>query len=180
MTTCIALLRAVNLGGHNKIAMSALRECLGQLGFADVRTVVQSGNAVFRASGRAGPALERRLEMEAAKRLGLVTDFLVRTADEWQALIAANPFPTEARLDPGHLVVMCLKDAPAAGAVKALQGAITGREVVRAVGRQAYVVYPDGIGTSRLTTAMLETRLGTRGTGRNWNTVLKLAALAVG
>ena len=74
---------------------------------------------------------------------------------------------------------MCLKAAPPPEAVAALQGSIAGRELVRAVGRQAYVVYPDGIGRSRLTNAVIEKRLGTRGTGRNWNTVLKLAALAV-
>jgi len=61
--------------------------------------------------------------------------------------------------------------------VAALQAAIKGREVVRAKGRHAYIVYPDGIGRSRLTNVMIEKKLGTRGTGRNWNTVLKLAAL---
>lgn len=91
--------------------------------------------------------------------------------------MARNPFPEEAERDPGHLVVMILKGAPAAHEVKALQDAIRGRELVRADGRAAYVVYPDGIGRSRLTTALLEKKLGTRGTGRNWNTVLKLAAL---
>jgi uncharacterized protein (DUF1697 family) len=72
---------------------------------------------------------------------------------------------------------MVLKDAPKAGAVKALQAAITGREIVRAHGREAYLVYPDGIGPSKLTHALIEKTLGTRGTGRNWNTVLKLDVL---
>jgi uncharacterized protein (DUF1697 family) len=73
---------------------------------------------------------------------------------------------------------MVLKQAPDAGAVEALQAAITGREVVRAVGRQAYITYPDGIGDSRLTINVIEKKLGSRGTGRNWNTVLKLGTLA--
>jgi len=75
---------------------------------------------------------------------------------------------------------MCLRDAPDRAAVAGLQKAIAGREVVRTSGRHAYIVYPDGIGRSRLTVALIEKKLGTRGTGRNWNTVLKLAALAVG
>jgi uncharacterized protein (DUF1697 family) len=72
---------------------------------------------------------------------------------------------------------MALKEAPPASAVKGLQEAIPGRETVRARGRELYVVYPDGIGRSKLTVALMDRKLGTRGTGRNWNTVTKLAAL---
>ncbi|HZE75935.1 MAG TPA: hypothetical protein VE091_11545, partial [Gemmatimonadales bacterium] len=68
--------------------------------------------------------------------------------------------------------------APDAQAVKLLNAAITGREIVRADGKHAYIVHPDGVGRSRLTNAIIEKKLGTRGTGRNWNTVLKLGALA--
>jgi uncharacterized protein (DUF1697 family) len=177
MTTQIALLRAVNLPAHNKVAMAGLRQFLVQLGLTAPRTLLQSGNAVF-GSTMSATATERLLEVEAARRLGLRTDFVVRSAKEWQALMAANPFPDAADRDPAHLVVMCLKARPAPGAVTALQAGITGRETVRAVGRQAYIIYPDGIGNSRLTTATIEKALGTRGTGRNWNTVLKLHALA--
>ena len=73
--------------------------------------------------------------------------------------------------------MMCLREAPDAAAVKALQAAIKGRETVRAKGKQAYFVYPDGQGTSKLTIAIIEKMLGTRGTARNWNTVLKLGQL---
>jgi uncharacterized protein (DUF1697 family) len=176
--TYIALLRAVNLAGHQQVAMADLRDVLTRLGFADVRSLLQSGNLVFRTDARAGAQLERSLEAAAAKRLALQTGFFVRTAAEWKAVVAHNPFVDEAKRDPAHLVAMFLKDAPAAGDIEALQAAITGPEVVRAEGRQAYIVYPSGIGRSRLTTALIEKKLGTRGTGRNWNTVLKLAALA--
>jgi uncharacterized protein (DUF1697 family) len=179
MTTLIALLRAVNLPGHKPVAMSDLREFAAELGFADVRSILQSGNLVFRSQTRSCARLERTLETEAENHLGLKTDFFVRTAEEWQAVIARNPFREEARRDPSHLLVMSLKDAPEAGAVKALQAAIKGREVVRADGRQAYIVYPDGIGRSKLTSVLIEAKLGTRGTGRNWNTVSKLGVLAI-
>ena len=178
MSRHIALLRAVNLPGHNKVSMSDLRSLLEGLGFQDVQTLLQSGNAVFRAGGRTGLQLEKMLERAAAQRLGVGTDFFVRSGDEWNEVIAANPFPREAKLDPGHLLVMFLKDAPGRAEVSALEQAITGREVVRARGRHGYIVYPDGVGRSRLTSAMIEKKLGTRGTARNWNTVLKLAALA--
>ena len=73
---------------------------------------------------------------------------------------------------------MCMKDRPDRANVQALESAIVGREIVRAGDRHLYIVFPDGIGTSRLTNALIEKKLGTRGTARNWNTVLKLDALA--
>jgi uncharacterized protein (DUF1697 family) len=177
MKTYVALLRAVNLGAHNKVAMRDLCELVTGLGMQDARSLLQSGNLVFRSDVSTTTRLERLLEDAAAKQLSLKTDFFVRSAEDWQAIVAGNPFPQEAERDPGHLLVLFLKDAPDGAAVTALQKAITGREVVRATGRQAYVVYPDGVGRSRLTNVLIEKKLGTRSTGRNWNTVLKLAAL---
>jgi len=177
VTTYIALLRAINLAGHKSVAMSDLRDLLTQLQFQNPRTLLQSGNLVFQSDGRSAATLERRLETEAAKRLRLETEFFVRSALEWRSMVDGNPFPREAKNDPAHLLLLALKDAPGGDAVKALQDAIRDREVVRADGRAAYVVYPDGIGRSRLTMALIEKKLGTRATGRNWNTVLKLAAL---
>ena len=178
VTTYIALLRAVNVGGKNGVAMAALRRFFGDLGFADAQTLLQSGNVVFRGTTRSTSRLERLLEREAAARLGLETLFFVRSAAEWAAVIRDNPLPREAARDPGHFLVMPLKHAPGAAALRALRATITGREAVRAVGRQLYLVYPDGVGRSRLTIALIEKHLGTRGTGRNWNTVRKLAAMA--
>ena len=84
----------------------------------------------------------------------------------------------EAERSPGHVVVVFLKSAPSNSAFDALRAAITGPERVHGDGRQAYIVYPAGIGRSRLTNALVERKLATRGTARNWNTVMKLAALA--
>jgi len=178
MTTYIALLRGINVGGHKKVAMPDLRDVVADLGFDDVRTLLQTGNLVFRGSARTGAALERLLEAEAEKRLGLLTAFLVRTDKEWQSVIARNPFPREAERDPSHLVVMFLQDAPRANDVKALQAASKGPEIIRAGGKHLYIVYPAGIARSRLNIDLIEAKLGTRGTGRNWNTVLKLDVLA--
>ena len=180
MTTYIALLRAINVGGTKKLSMSDLRAFVEELGFDDVRTLLQTGNLVFTGKARAAGALEHLLEVAAAKRLALRTDFVVRTSEELTAIVAQNPFPSEARRDPSHLVVQFLKDAPSAVAVKSLQAAIdatSGPEIVRAIGKQLYVVYPAGIGRSKLTAKLMENKLGVRATGRNWNTVLKLAAL---
>ena len=177
MTIHVALVRGINVGGHKPVAMADLRDLFTRQGFADAQSLLQSGNLVFRSTARASGPLERLLEAEARKRLGLQADFFVRSAKEWSAIVAHNPFRREAERDPGHLLVMVLKDAPDPKNVKALQAAITGPEIVRAVGRQAYITYPDGVGRSRLTNALIEKTLGTRGTGRNWNTVIKLEAL---
>jgi uncharacterized protein (DUF1697 family) len=177
MTMYVGLLRALNLGAHNKVAMADLRQLLANQGLHDPQTLLQSGNVVFRSDVSPAARLETRLEDAAKRHLGLVTDFFVRTASDWKGVIAGNPFPGEAARDPGHLVVLALKNAPDRGSVTALQSAIAGRETVRVEGRHAYIVYPDGIGRSRLTTVVIEKQLGTRVTGRNWNTVLKLGAL---
>ena len=115
--------------------------------------------------------------MPRRARLGLDTAFIVRTAGEWTEIVAANPFRSMARDDPGHLVVMALKYEPDAARLRELEAWIPGPEKIAAAGRELYITYPDGMGTSKLTGAVIERRLGTRGTARNWNTVTKLAAL---
>ena len=178
MTTYIALLRAVNVGGTSAVKMDAVRALVAGLGFTEVRSLLQTGNLVFtgKASGRA--EVEGLIEAEAEKRLGLATTVMVRTAADWAEIITRNPFAEEARDDPSHLLVMPLKSAPAAEAETVLQAAVVGRERVRVIGDAAYLVYPDGIGRSKLTAVLAERKLGARGTARNWNTVMKLAALA--
>jgi uncharacterized protein (DUF1697 family) len=173
----IALLRAVNLAGYNKISMADLKSLLVGLGFKDAQTLLQSGNVVFSGGSKTTAALEQALERAAATKLGLETDFFVRTAKDWQAIIDANPFPREATDDPSHLLAVITKDAVDPANVTALQKAIVGREVVRAKGKCLYIVFPDGIGRSKLTNAVFGKKLGTRSTARNWNTVLKLRAL---
>jgi uncharacterized protein (DUF1697 family) len=163
--THIALLRGVNVGGNRKLAMAELKAWAAALGLETPRTLLQSGNLVFE-SGLAGAELEAMLEREAAARLGLDTEFVTRTAAEWVAVVARNPFPEAAERDPAHLLVTFCKTP-----VAALK--VTGQtnERVAVDGREVFVEYPVNVGDSRL-------RLSARGTARNWNTVLKLAALA--
>jgi uncharacterized protein (DUF1697 family) len=178
VTVHIALLRGVNVGGYKKVGMADLRALAAQLGFENAKTLLQSGNLVFHSRHRTAAIIEQLLERETSARLHLDTAFFVRDGEEWTRILSANPFPAEARRDPAHLLVVFLKRRAAAHAVKALQAAITGPETVSAAGRELYAVYPAGIGRSRLTLPLIERTLDTRGTGRNWNTVLKLAQLA--
>ncbi len=175
----VALLRGVNMGGHKPVAMANLRAWAEKLGLRDVRTLLQSGNLVFRGGAKHGAALEAWLETAAGRDLGLETTFHVRTAGELRSVVARNPFPDAAETDPGRFVVVFLKAPPAAAALASLVAAIPGREQLRADGRHLYVVYPDGQGTSKLP-ALIDRTLKARGTARNWNTVTKLAALTAG
>jgi uncharacterized protein (DUF1697 family) len=176
-TTHIALLRGINVGGHRQVGMTNLRNFLIELGFENVKSLLQSGNLIFGSRSRFGAELERYLEMEAGRRLALEVDIFVRTAEEWKGIVRHNPFRKEAERDPGHLVVLFLKSAPAAKDIALLQADVIGKEVVRAKGKQAYIFYPNGQGRSKLTGTMIEKRIG-RGTGRNWNTILKLDVIA--
>ena len=177
-TVIIALLRAVNVGGRS-VAMAELRALLGELKLANPRTLLQSGNAVFEVRTKAtSAALEKKLETEAERRFGMPIAFMLRSAAEWNAMIAANPFPDAAKSDPSRFVYVAFKSAPAAAAVKALRGGYHGPETIRVAGRDGYFIYPEGQGKSKLTNALIERKLGVAATARNWNTVLKLAAIA--
>jgi uncharacterized protein (DUF1697 family) len=173
----IALLRGVNLGGNKMVAMADLRGLCGKLGLSGAQTVVQSGNLVFECSGQRAAALEQTLEREIEKRLGVETTVFVRSAKEWRALIGKNPLRREAASAPGLTFVLCLKSRPAPDAEKALRAAIAGPEIVHVDGRQAYMYYPDGMGQSKVRNTLIEKKFGTLTTARNWNTVMKLAAL---
>ena len=177
--TRIALIRAVNVGGRS-LKMDALRSMVAGLGYREIRSLMQSGNLVFRGGPADASAAERQLETATAEHFNIQTDYLVQSGAEWRAMIAANPFPAEAKADPSHMVAMPLKEVIAEGAVANLRAVIKGREQVEVVDRTAYLVYPDGIGESKLTIKIIERWLGAKGTGRNWNTVLKLAAMLEG
>ena len=177
MTSYVALLRGVNVGGNKMVAMAELRDMLTKLGFEDARTLLQSGNAVFRCSGKTPAKLEQLLEAESKTRLGLTRDFHVRTAGELQAAIDANPLKAEAKKDPSRFVVSFFKSPLDTAKVKAAQAAITGPEIVRCDGRHLYMYYPDGQGNSKAG-IVVGKAIGVNGTARNWNTVLKLAALS--
>lgn len=175
METYIALLRGVNVGGKHKVPMAELRELLTALGYEDVCTLLQSGNAVFSSSSK--PSAEA-LRQELAKRFGFEADVFLRTAAELDQVIAANPFRDEAKSNPSHLLVVFLEKAPDKGAVEAVQKAVVGSEVIKFGERELYITYPDGIGTSKLDRTPGWSKVAGAGTARNWNTVLKLSALA--
>jgi len=178
VTTYIALLRAINVGGKNLISMVELRKMLEGLGYSHVQSLLQSGNVVFQSEKKKPSDVETQLEDETKKRFGVSVDYMVRDHAELQAIVKANPFMKFAKEYPAYMHVLFLKSNAAKGAQDALRLAIKGREVVAVNGNVVYAQYPDGAGVSKLTNAVLEKHLGTRATGRNWNTVNKILQMA--
>ncbi|MFC5739962.1 DUF1697 domain-containing protein [Dyella tabacisoli] len=177
MSAYIALLRAVNVGSGRAVPMAQLRAMATDMGYAQPRTLLQSGNLVFEAKAGKAATIERALEVELRRRFGFDIPCIMRSATEWTSIVAGNPFARETAENPAQVLVMALKAAPDAAGIAALHESYAGPESIHVEGRQAYLVYPEGIGRSRLTMALLERKLGVTGTARNWNTVLKLAAM---
>lgn len=157
--------------------MADLRDAMEGCGLTDVRTLLQSGNATFSSSRRSTSGDEQAIRSSLREQCGIDTDVFVRTAASWKAIIDDNPFSAESRADPGRLLVMVFASAVSRTAVSRLQASIAGREKIITAGTHGYLVYPDGIGRSKLTGAIIERALGTRATARNWNTVLKLRGI---
>lgn len=158
--------------------MAELKAMFVQLGFEDAVTLLQSGNVVFSAKGKSRDALEKLLKEETEARIGVKCDYFVRTIEEWDKIIEANPFPKEAEADPSHLLVAVQRGDVDLEELEAFQAAITGPEIFKPGTECTYAIYPDGIGDSKIDRVPGYRKLSAKGTARNWNTVLKLAALA--
>ncbi len=178
MPLFVSLIRGINVGGKKLIKMDALKAVHEGLGLTDVRTLLQSGNVVFKARGRGGGSLAGRIEKAIEGEVGFRPTVITRSGTDLKRIAEHNPFPKMARSDPGHLVWMALAGKPDAAAKTRLAKAHSGPEEIAIKGEDAYITYPNGIGRSKLTNALLEKALGVAGTARNWNTLTKLLAIA--
>lgn len=177
MKTFIGLLRGINVGGHNKIPMSELRELCAELGWSGVQTYIQSGNLVFSAAAKPA-ALETELEQGIQKRFGLSIPIIIRAAADWQAYIKSNPFLKACR-EESHLVMLCLSQAtPKADAAEGLRKRAAGGERIANVGDALWIHFAGGVARSKLSPAFLDRMVGSPVTARNWLTVLKLNEMA--
>lgn len=178
-TVRIALLRGVMPSGRTRVPMAELRALLTALGFDGVRTWIASGNAVFRdPAGRGRAELEALLEREIARAIGPELDVMVRTAGEWEATLVANPFPQDAAERPSKLLVTALKGAPGAEGARAFEALARAPDQCRVIGDAAYLTFTDADSLKAYTPAAYRRTLGCSGTGRNWNTAVKLQAMA--
>jgi len=173
----IALLRGINVGGRNRLVMAELRDLCEAFGWTDVRTHLQSGNALFRA-GATAEACETALEEALGRRLGLSVPALVRGAIRWRAYVAGNPFPLESVSDPSRVLLAVSKGTPAPDAEKRLQErAGSGERVVR-VEDALWIHFPEGSGRSAITPSVLDRCVGSPVTTQNVRTVETLDRLA--
>lgn len=172
----VLLLRGINVGSRNRIAMPALREALSAAGLADVRTHVQSGNVVV-SSELSSAELVCLCEEHVQESFGLQVGVLGRTEEELAEVVRRNPLGDVATELKRYQVSFCA-EKPAPELIEKLAALTAGGERFAAHGHELYAWHPEGVARSRLWAAIAGPRLGLLATSRNWNTVTTLLAMA--
>ncbi len=185
MATHIALLRGINVGGRNKVAMADLRKVMASLGHTGVVTYIQSGNAVFTTAEADTGALASALEQAISAALGVTPAVVVLSREELEQAVRDSPYPDEP--NPKYVHAVFFRETPpgvaeAIAAGEQREAERGGRDSARMVGRTLFVHTPDGFGRSELALFLLGRRASpaAAGTARNWATVTKLLALCDG
>ncbi len=178
MAAIVSMLRAVNVGGHNKIKMDALRALYESLKLRDAQTYVQSGNVVFKSDERDLPRLTKKIENAIEQSFGFRPDVVLRTSSELREVMAKNPFAKRRDIEPGKLQVHFLAGDPGAEARANVLKIKADPEELHIYGRELYIYFLNGMGKSKLSWAAVNKALKTPGTARNWNTVTKLLEMA--
>ncbi|GHF22651.1 MULTISPECIES: DUF1697 domain-containing protein [Streptomyces] len=177
MTTFVALLRGINVGGKKRVPMQTLRDLLTGMGCGSVRTHLNSGNAVFTHPDAGAEALAAGLEQAIERELGISVACLVREAGEVRRIVDGNPFAGQ-EVDPARFLVLFLSGPADPATVADLDPAAYVPEEFALGERAVYLHCAAGIRDSKLAKQLTERRLGTTVTGRNWNTVTRLADMA--
>jgi uncharacterized protein (DUF1697 family) len=178
MAAIVSMLRSVNLAAHNRIKMDALRALYESLDLRNPVSYVQSGNIVFRTGERNLARLASRIGDAIARDFAFRTDVILRTSSEMRDVIARNPFARRDGIDPRKLLVHFLAAAPGPEARHKILQIKADPEELRIGGRELYIYFPNGMARPKLSMAAIERALKTPGTGRNWNTVVKLCEIA--
>ena len=174
----VALLRGINVNGRRTVRMEELRALVADLGYADVRTYIQSGNVLLSGDDGAAGAIGRAIERGIAERFGIPdVAVVVLTSGELGEMVAGNPFVREG-LEPKTLYAAVLARAPEAGRVEAIPAEAYLPDRFAVAGRCVYVHCPNGFHATKLNNGFFEARLGVAATSRNWNTMVKLAGMA--
>jgi uncharacterized protein (DUF1697 family) len=177
MASYVSLFRGINVGGQRIVSMSELKGLHESLGLCNVATYIQSGNVVFTSDEPNVSLLPRRIEDSFAARFGFHSHVVVRSSSDLDTIVANNPSASQPSKETKWVVVMFLAAHPASATEAELMRAYRGPEEFRVVGREMYIYYPTGMGRSKLTGTLIEKKLETVGTARNWNTVLKLQSM---
>jgi uncharacterized protein (DUF1697 family) len=177
MPVLISMLRGVNVGGHNKIKMDALRKLYESLKFEEPRTYVQSGNVIFRTKEKNSAALANKIQSALERAFGCRPEVILRTPDELRKAVAATPFAAR-NLEPNKILVIFLAGDPGPEAQATLLTLKAHPEELHLQGRELYIYFPAGAGRSKLPWSSVGKLLKTNGTARNWNTVTRMLAIA--
>ena len=171
MPIYIAMLRGINVGGHNRIKMDQLRTSLEALGLQQVKTYIQSGNVVLKSATISPAALSRKIEKQIVGQFGFAVSVISRTAEEINKTIANNPFLNDSSINPEKLHVAFLSEAPAPLALKKLSALTLEPDQSRCLGKEVYFYFPNGVSGSSLWKHPLDRVLSVEATMRNWKTV---------
>lgn len=180
----VALLRGINVAGQKRVPMADLRQVFEGLKFKDIETYIQSGNVVFSydqgAKGdHAGEikAMITAIEKAIQKKFGFEVPVIVRTEKDWPKILKGNPYTAEAKKDPKFLHVLMLEAKPKDPKLDELKTYCQNGEKFTLKGSELYVYYGSGAGKSKLVLSVIEKKLGTSGTARNWLTMQTLAEM---
>ena len=178
MITYIALLRGINVSGHNKIKMVALKQLFINMGFSSVITYIQSGNVIFTSSEKNSSKIEEQIVENVKKEFGHTIKVLVITKEHLLTIFTSNPFLKNETIDIKTLYVTLLKENYLVEGIKFIEPYLTNNEELKIIGNCAYIQYPAGAGNSKLTINIIEKKLQTVATSRNWRTISKLVELS--
>lgn len=177
MTTHVALLYSIIIDAKRRVVMSDLRSIAESLGYSNVRSLVSSGNLVFDSAEISVPSIERALEQAFAAFHGKHVDIIVKTASDWQSIVAANPFLAEAEAEPDRVGIRIMRDAPRADLAEFLRPYQTAGERVAIIDGHVWVHFQGQASLSKLAGQLTPKRMGGIGTSRNWNTVKRLGEM---
>jgi uncharacterized protein (DUF1697 family) len=179
MPTYIAMLRGINVSGQKKMKMDRLRESFEALGFAQVRTYVQSGNVIFHATRSSLTDLSRKAEERIRSDFGFSVSVISRTSGEISKTIQGNPFLKKPGIDSSKLYVTFLSQVPMPAVLKKLDTWTAEPDEFRYCGREIYLYCPNGYGRTKLSNNAFERVLSVAATTRNWKTVNKLHEISL-
>ncbi|MGA7239400.1 MAG: DUF1697 domain-containing protein [Bryobacteraceae bacterium] len=178
MPVYIALLRGVNLLSHNRIKMDVLRSVCESIKLRDVQTYIQSGNIVFRTKETNTAKLTARIERAIEAEFGCRPAVILRTTSQWKDAIARNPFASRSGIEPNKLLVHFLAGDPGDEAREKVRAIPPAAEELHIFERELYIHFPNGMARPKLSMPAIERALKVTGSGRNWNSVMKLLEMA--
>jgi uncharacterized protein (DUF1697 family) len=178
MPIYVAMLRGINVSGHNPVKMELLRKSFEKLKCTRVRTYVQSGNVVFDAPATPITRLQEKIEKQIQRDFAISVPVVLRTSKELAAIIRRNPFPADPAIDRSKLHVTFLAEPCPESKSQSLNSLAAPAERFQVSGSEVFLYCPNGYGNSKLSNTAVEKKLGIRATTRNWKTVNALAQLA--